>query len=136
MIKDILFRAAIRTQIPLTLVSNQALSVPLSPFIKRWQVSLGLDSADQHILDHIQSDDLVITADIPFADAAVTKGALALNPRGELYSSNNIKHHLAKRNHNELLRGSNQLSGGPPPFSPKEVQAFAKQLDKLLSKRR
>ena len=135
-IKDILFRAAARTKTPLTLVSNHPLLAPASPFIKRWQVGTGLDSVDHYITEQLSPGDLIITADIPFADAAVSKAAIALNPRGELYTHQNIKQHLAQRNRNELLRGSNLLRGGPAPLSAQEIQLFANQLDKLLNQRR
>jgi len=135
-IKSILFKAAHRTQTELTLVANHTVSVYPSPFVKFWQVDLGFDRVDQHIVEQLHRGDLVITADIPFADLAVSKGALALNPRGELYSHHNIKQHLAVRNRNELLRGSNLMQGGPPPLGAKEVQQFSNQLDKLLTQRR
>ena len=135
-IKDILFKAAHRTHTFLTIVANHALTIPGSPWVKRWQVESGFDRVDHYIIEQLSPGDLIITADIPFADTAVSQGACALNPRGELYTLSNIKQHLAVRNRNELLRGSNQLSGGPPSLSGKEVQLFAKQLDKLLTQRR
>ena len=134
-IKDILFRTAIRTKTPLIVVSNHALNTPASPFIKRNQVGAGFDVADRHIVDNMQAGDLVITADIPLADDVVTKGGLALNPRGELYSENNIKQLLGQRNLNETMRGGGMISGGPAKFGPKEIQRFANNLDKFLAKR-
>ena len=135
-IKEILFRTAIRTKTLLIVVSNHALHTPASPFIKRNQVGSGFDVADKHIVDNMQAGDLVITADIPLADDVVTKGGLALNPRGELYSENNIKQLLGQRNLNETLRGGGMISGGPAAFGPKEVQRFANALDKYLAKNR
>ena len=135
-IKDILFRTAIRTQTSLIVVSNHALNTPASPFIKRNQVGSGFDVADKHIVDHMQAGDLVITADIPLADDVVTKGGLALNPRGELYSANNIKQLLGQRNLNETLRGGGMISGGPAKFGSKEIQRFANNLDKFLAQKR
>ena len=135
-IKDILFRTAIRTQTPLIVVSNHALNTPASPFIKRNQVGAGFDVADRHIVDNMQAGDLVITADIPLADDVVTKGGLALNPRGELYSENNIKQLLGQRNLNETLRGGGMISGGPAKFGSKEIQKFANNLDKFLAQRK
>ena len=132
-IKDLLFRAAIRTQTHMTVVSNHLLTIPGSPFIKRWQVGAGFDVADNYIVDTMQAGDLVITADIPLADDVVTKGGIALNPRGELYTLNNIKQHLARRNLNETLRGAQMVKSGPDKFSPKEIQLFANTLDKLLA---
>lgn len=134
-IKDLLFRAAIRTQTIVTVVSNHPLSIPSSPYIKHWQVGFGFDVADQYIVDHMQSGDLVITADIPLADAVVTQGGVALNPRGEVYSSQNIKQHLAMRNLNESLRSCQMITGGPEKLSQKETQAFANSLDRFLTQR-
>lgn len=131
-IKDILYRMAVRTKIPLFVVSNQFFSIPASPFIKRIQVGAGFDVVDIYIIEHIQWGDLVITADIPFADGVISKHGFALNPRGELYSANNIKQHLGCRNMNELRRGSGMLTGGPPKLSAKEIQRFANQLDKWI----
>lgn len=135
-IKDILFRTAIRTRTVLVVVSNHALTTPPSPYITRSQVGAGFDVADNYIVDHMQEGDLVITADIPLADDAVTKGGLALNPRGELYSKNNIKQLLGQRNMNESLRGGGMISGGPAKFGPKEIQRFANQLDKFLAQQK
>lgn len=132
-IKDVLFRAAMRTRLLLTVVSNHAVTVPSSPFIKRWQVGAGFDMADKYIVDTMQPGDLVITADIPLADDVVTCGGIALNPRGEMYTANNIKQLLARRNHNEMLRGAQLLKGGPEKLSAKEVQVFANSLDRLLA---
>ena len=133
-IKDLLFRAATRTQTPLTVVSNHTLVVPSSPFIKKWQVGAGFDVVDRYIVDNVQQGDLVITADIPFADDVITKGGIALNPRGEMYSTNNIKQLLARRNLNESLRSCQMISGGPEKMSQKEIQQFANNLDKFLAK--
>lgn len=135
-IKDILFRTAIRTQTALIVVSNHALSTPASVFIKRSQVGAGFDVADNYIVDNMQAGDLVITADIPLADDVVTNGGVALNPRGELYTENNIKQLLSQRNHNETLRGGGMISGGPAKFGPKEIQKFANALDKFLAQQR
>ncbi len=135
-IKDILFRTAIRMRMPLIVVSNHALSTPASLYIKRHQVGAGFDVADNHIVDNMEAGDLVITADIPLANDVVEKGGLALNPRGELYSINNIKQLLGQRNMNETLRGGGMISGGPAKFGPKEIQRFANQLDKFLAQQK
>ncbi len=132
-IKDVLFRAAVRTRLLLIVVSNHAVTVPPSQFIKRWQVGAGFDVADKYITDTMLPGDLVITADIPLADEVVTRGGIALNPRGEMYTSNNIKQLLARRNMNEVLRGAQMVRGGPEKFSPKEIQIFANVLDRLLA---
>lgn len=134
-IKDMVFRAAIRTKTPVMVVSNHALTIPPSPYIKRWQVGVGFDMADRYIVDSMDTGDLVITADIPLADDVVSKGGLALNPRGELYTPNNIKQVLAKRNLNESLRSSQLIRGGPDKFSQKEIQVFANKFDTLLARK-
>ena len=134
-IKEILYRAAIRTQTLLTLVANSALTAPPSPFIAKLQVGSGFDVADSRIVELMQAGDLVITADIPLADAVVAKGGMALNPRGELYSEANIKERLALRNVSTELRSSGVRSGGPAALGKKQVQAFASQLDKVLGRR-
>ena len=136
LIKDLLFRAAIRTKTHLIVVSNHTLIVPPSPYIKRWQVGFGFDVADNYIVDTMQPGDLVITADIPLADDVVTKGGTALNPRGELYTTNNIKQLLARRNLNESLRSCQMVRGGPDKFTSKEIQVFANTLDRILAKLR
>jgi uncharacterized protein YaiI (UPF0178 family) len=135
-VKEILFRAANRTKTILTLVANQPLNAPLSPFIKKIQVSAGFDVADNQIVLEMQGGDLVITADIPLADAVIEKGGSALNPRGELYSPSNIKQRLAMRNFSEDLRSSGVRTGGPAKLGKKEIQAFANSLDQFLAKHR
>jgi uncharacterized protein YaiI (UPF0178 family) len=133
-IKDIIFRAAIRSKTSVIIVSNHIVNTPPSPFIQRWLVSTALDAADNKIVDNIEAMDLVITADIPFADLVIAKQAMALNPRGELYSSNNIKQILAMRNLNESLRSNGLISGGAGKFSPKDVQNFSNNLDRIITK--
>ena len=132
MIKDILFRAANRTRTMLILVSNHPLSSPPSPFISKLQVSAGFDVADDKIVESLAVGDIVITADIPLADAVISKGCIALNPRGRLYSENNIKQQLSMRNFSHGLRSSGVVTGGPPKITKKELQDFANALDKLL----
>ena len=133
-IKDILFRAAQRANIALTLVANQPLRVPPSPLIKTLQVPAGFDVADRRIVELLQPGDLVITADIPLAAGAIDKGALALNPRGELYTRDNIGQALSMRNFKEELRGSGVQTGGPPPLDQRDRHRFANQLDALLAR--
>lgn len=135
MIKDILFRAATRTKTPLILVSNHALTAPSSPFISKLQVTAGFDVADNKIVEKIEPGDLVITADIPLADAVIDKGAIALNPRGELYSKSNIKERLSIRNFSTNLRSSGIKTGGPATLSKKTIQEFANALDRVLTRR-
>lgn len=135
-IKEILFRAANRTKTQVILVSNQPLYSPPSLYIKKIQVSHGFDVADKQIIKDIQSDDLVITADIPLADAVIEKGATALNPRGDLYTKANIKQKLSMRNFSEGLRSAGQMTGGPDKISKKEIQTFANCLDQFLNSQR
>ena len=132
-IKEILYRAAERTRRPLVLVANQWLKVPPSPYIRSVQVPKGFDVADRHIADAVQPGDLVVTADIPLAAAVLEKGARALNPRGELYTPENIRQLLDMRNFMDTLRSSGVETGGPPAFNHADRQAFANQLDRLLA---
>jgi len=132
-IKDILFRAAERARVPLTLVSNMALRIPTSPFITTVRVPKGFDGADTRIAELMQPGDLVITADIPLAAVVVGRGGRALNPRGELYTEDNVQEHLAVRNLMQTLRGSGENIGGPAVFNASDRHAFANQLDRLLT---
>ncbi|MFC5301405.1 YaiI/YqxD family protein [Azospira restricta] len=134
-IKDILYRAAERTGLPLTLVANQWLKTPPYPNVRMVQVPAGFDVADRHIAEQVAAGDLVVTADIPLAAAVVEKGATAINPRGERYTAENIRQALDLRNFMESLRSSGVETGGPPAFSHADRQAFANQLDRLLAKR-
>lgn len=133
-IKDILFRAAERRQIRTTLVANQMLRTPPSKFIRAVQVPSGFDVADAHIVDQVAAGDLVVTADIPLAALVIERGALALNPRGELYTTATIRERLTMRNFMEELRSAGIETGGPSAFGQAERQAFANQLDRLLAK--
>lgn len=133
-IKDILFRAAERRQIRTTLVANQMLRTPPSKFIRAIQVPSGFDVADAHIVGQVAAGDLVVTADIPLAAAVIERGALALNPRGELYTTATIRERLTMRNFMEELRSAGIETGGPSAFGQAERQAFANQLDRLLAK--
>ncbi|MBK5968543.1 MULTISPECIES: YaiI/YqxD family protein [Thiorhodovibrio] len=132
-IKDILFRAAERCQIPLTLVANQPLPTPPSRFIKSLQVRSGFDVADQAILDKIQTGDLVITSDIPLAADVIARGGQALSHRGELFTSENVRARLNVRDFMETLRASGINTGGPPALSQGDRKAFAGHLDRLLA---
>lgn len=133
-IKEILFRAANRTKINMTMVANQLIRIPPSPFIQMIKVSAGFDVADNYIVQNCQKEDLVITADIPLADLVINKGAIALNPRGQLYSPANIKQRLAIRNLSETLRSNGALTGGPDKLSKSDIQAFANSLDQFLTR--
>ena len=134
-IKDILFRAAERRQLTLILVANRLIATPPSQFIKAVQVADGFDVADSYIVQQCQANDLVITADIPLAAEVVAKQAYALNPRGELYTRENIKEHLAMRDFMTELRDTGQASGGLSAFGQRDKQAFANALDRFLAAR-
>lgn len=133
-IKDVLFRAAKRCEIYCTLVANMSLHTPESDFIDCVVVKAGPDVADAHIAQNTQTGDIVVTADIPLAALVVDAGGVAINPRGELYTSQNIGARLQARNLMDQLRASGMDTGGPPPFNNKDVQSFANSLDKLLAK--
>jgi uncharacterized protein YaiI (UPF0178 family) len=133
-IKDMLFRAARRHRIPLILVANQQMNIKKSPYISCIAVPAGPDVADDRIVELVQHGDLVITADIPLADRVVSQGAYAINPRGELYTEENIKDRLAVRDLMNELRNGGIITGGPSSFSRKDRQAFANQLDRFLTK--
>ena len=134
-IKEILFRAAERTQIRTVLVANHALRVPKSRFIEAKQVGSGFDVADARILAALGAGDLVVTADVPLAAQAVAAKAFALNPRGTLYTPDNVQDHLARRNFMESLRSSGERTRGPAPLDKTDIQAFANELDKFLTHR-
>lgn len=134
-IKEILYRAAERKKLPLVLIANQPLRTPPSPYISSLTVSKGFDEADNEIVRRTLPGDLVITADIPLAADVLAKGGLALNPRGELYSTDTIKQKLTMRDFMETLRASGIQSGGPATLNQADRQAFANQLDKILQQR-
>jgi hypothetical protein len=133
-VKEILYRAAERAQLSLTLVANQALRVPPSPFIRALQVPRGFDVADNEIARRVEAGDLVVTADIPLAAAVIERGGHALDPRGELYSPDTIRERLTMRDLMDELRASGVQTGGPPPLSQGDRQRFANQLDRLLAR--
>ena len=135
-IREILFRAAERRRLALILVANQALRVPPSQYVSAVQVPKGFDVADNHIVQALAPGDLVITADIPLAAEALAKGAYAINPRGERYSPDTIRERLVMRDFMDLMRGTGQVTGGPPPLSQGDRQAFANSLDTLLTQLR
>ncbi len=135
-IKEILFRAAERTKTSLTLVANQYIRTPPSKLIKAIQVPSGFDVADNHIVQQSSAGDLVITADIPLAAEAIEKGVHALNPRGELYTKENIRQRLSMRDFMEELRSSGVQTGGPAPLGKNDHKAFADALDRFLSRQK
>lgn len=131
-IKEILFRAATRTETMVTLVANQPIKVPPSRYISSLQVAAGFDVADNEIVRRCQANDLVITSDIPLASEVIEKGAIALSARGERYTSANIRAKLTMRDFMDTMRGSGLHTGGPPPLKQTDRKAFADQLDKWL----
>lgn len=135
-IKDILFRAAEREQVEVTLVANQWIRTPTSRFLRSIQVPGGFDVADDEIVRRVAPGDLVVTQDIPLAAFAIEKGALALHPRGEMFTRDTIAARLSMRNFMEELRGAGVDTGGPAAMHPRDRQAFANELDKWLARRR
>lgn len=133
-IKEILFRAAERVRVRTVLVANRALRVPRSQFIEARHVESGFDVADARILAGLSALDLVVTADVPLAAQVVAAKAFALNPRGTLYTPDNVQDHLARRNFMDSLRASGELTRGPPALSKTDIQAFANELDKFLTR--
>jgi len=133
-IKEILFRAAERTGVETTLVANQPVRVPASRFIRTLQVPKGFDVADNEIVRRVDADDLVVTADIPLAAEVIEKGALALNPRGELYTSEDIKARLNMRDFLDTMRASGVDTGGPPALNQNDRKSFANHLDRILAR--
>jgi uncharacterized protein len=132
-IKEILFKAAERTGVQTTLVANQPMHIPASPCVDFIQVGSGPDVADQEIVKRLDPGDLVVTADIPLAADVIEKGGHALNPRGELYSTDNIRSRLSMRDFMDSLRADGVDTGGPPALNKGDRQAFANQLDKFLA---
>lgn len=135
-IKDILFRAANRTGTALTLVANQPVQVPVSQFITTIRVGSGFDVADNEIVKRLGAGDLVVTADIPLAAEVIEKGGHALNPRGELYTTENVRARLNMRDFMDTIRASGVNTGGPAAISRRDRQAFANSLDRFLARQR
>lgn len=134
-IKDIVFQAAERTQTETTLIANQPLNVPRSKFVRTLQVPKGFDVADNEIVKRVQAGDLVITSDIPLAAEVIEKQAVALSPRGELHTRENIGARLNMRDFMDTMRASGVNTGGPQAMSQRDRQAFANHLDTLLARR-
>jgi hypothetical protein len=133
-VREILFRAAQRVGIPVTLVANHALPVPPSKFIRCLQVAQGFDVADTLIATEAKRNDLVVTSDIPLAAEVIEKGVQVISPRGEAYTSNNIRQRLNMRDFMDTMRSSGEHTGGPAAFGPRERQAFANLLDRYLAR--
>ncbi|WP_018870461.1 YaiI/YqxD family protein [Thioalkalivibrio sp. ALgr3] len=133
-IKEILFRAAKRTGVAMTLVANQPVRTPPSKLIDSIRVGSGFDVADNEIVRRLEAGDLVITADIPLASEVIEKGGEALNPRGELYTRDNIRERLSMRDFMDTLRSSGVDTGGPAALGPRDRQAFGNALDRWLAR--
>jgi len=133
-IREILFRAAQRTGLELTLVANQSVQVPRSPNIRTLRVAAGFDVADNEIVKRVASGDLVITSDIPLAADVIAKGGVALSPRGELHSADNIKARLNMRDFMDTMRASGVQTGGPPVLNQADRKNFADNLDRILTR--
>lgn len=134
-VKEILFRAAERARVQVTLVANQWLRTPPSRYIRALQVQGGFDVADSEIVERVRPGDLVVTQDIPLAARVIEKGGIAVNPRGERYTPDNMAERLSMRNFMEELRGAGVQTGGPAAFHARDRQAFANQLDRWLAQR-
>lgn len=133
-IKEVLYKAVKRLKVQMTMVADQFMQIPKSEYIKFIKVPSEIDSADEKIVELTKPGDLIITADIPLADQVVTKSAFAINPRGELYTEQNIKDRLAMRDIMAEIRSTGVDTGGPPPFNQKNKELFANQLDRFLTK--
>ena len=132
-VKEVLFRAAERVGVETVLVANHFVNIPRSRYIRVVHVSAGFDIADDRIAGSVDSGDLVVTGDIPLAAKVIERGAVALNPRGTLYTKDNVKDHLARRDLMDELRSTGMITGGPSSLSKTHIQAFANQLDKYLA---
>ena len=133
-IKEILYRAAVRAEVPLTLVANKSLNVPRSRFIRALQVERGFDIADAEIAQRLAPGDLVITADVPLAAEVIARGGHAINPRGERYTPDNVREHLAMRDLLAKLRETGVQTSGPAPLDQTDRKRFADQLDRFLTR--
>ena len=133
-IREILYRAAQRTKLQLTLVANHHIQVPASPLIRSLQVQQGFDVADDYIAAQVEEGDLVVTSDIPLAAEAIDKGAYVITSRGERYTRNNIRQRLNMRDFMDTMRSSGEMSGGPPPLGQRERMEFGNALDSLLAR--
>jgi uncharacterized protein YaiI (UPF0178 family) len=131
--RDILFRAAERVGVRMILVANKQLRIPESEFISFEMIEQGFDVADARIVQLVEAGDIIVTADIPLAAEVVARGGVAIDPRGSMYSSENVKERLFVRDFMDTLRKSGATTGGPPPYGKKDCQAFANQLDRLLA---
>ena len=134
MVKEHIFKSSFRLKVDVCLVANSYMQIPTAPHISLIQVDKGADMADFYIVEHLDSNDLVITADIPLASLVVEKSATAINPRGEIYTEENISERLSVRNFMQELRDSGVDTGGPPPLGPKDKERFANAFDRIMTK--
>jgi hypothetical protein len=132
--KELVFRAADRLKINTTLVANQAMRFPKSRWIELVLVPDGLDEADNYIAEHVRPDDVVIAEDVPLAARVVDAGATCIDPRGLIYTEDNVKEKLASRNLMAELREAGMMGGGPAPYTPKDRSRFASSLDRVLTR--
>lgn len=132
-VKEVIYKESSRNQLEVILVANSYLEHPLSPLIKSIKVEMGADVADQYIVDNLDPTDIVITADIPLAAFAVEKEATAINPRGEIYTEENVKERLSMRDFMTSLRDNGFNTGGPAAFGPKDKEAFTNSLNRLIT---
>ncbi len=133
-IKEVIFKTSFRLKIAVSLVANNYMAVPQSSLITSIQVDQGADVADFYIVENLKKEDLVITADIPLAALVVEKGAMAINPRGELYTEDNVRERLSMRDFMQDLRDSGLNTGGPAPFGAKDKELFSNSLNRILTK--
>jgi uncharacterized protein YaiI (UPF0178 family) len=133
-IREILFKAAVRVGVPLTLVANHTLPIPKSPLIRSLQVEQGFDVADDYIVAQVNAGDLVITSDIPMASEVIEKGGHVITSRGERYTRENIRQRLNMRDFMDTMRSSGEMTGGPAALGPRDKQAFGNALDQFLAK--
>ena len=134
MIKDFVYKVSRRLQVPVILVANSGIHVPRSNFVSLVVVGKKIDEADHHILANCTVGDLVVTADIPLASSLIDKGVVAINPRGTVYTPDNVKEALATRNLMQDLREEGTMSGGPPPLGPRDREKFANAIDRELTR--
>lgn len=134
MIKEFVFKVSRRLKIPVVLVANSGLHIPRSNLVSLVVVGKEIDAADRHILEHSTEGDLVVTADIPLASSLIDKGVAAINPRGMVYTPDNVKEALATRNLMQDLREEGTMPGGPPPLGPRDREVFANAIDRELTR--
>ena len=133
-LKEIIYRASFRLKLPVVLVANSYMAVPPGALVTSIQVEKGSDMADHYIVEHVDSKDIVVTADIPLAAFVVEKGAVALDHRGELYTEENVRERLSLRDFMKDIRDSGIVTSGPAPFGPKDVERFSNSLNKILTR--